>query len=235
MRASAYSASQPECLDGPLLGLGTALTLGSTRSPPRHAPDMATIDDETRARRNAARRARYHENLEASRAAERERHRQMREDPEHRARHNAATGRWMSENRERFNAYRKARHATPQGKVEASIRNATKRILGKGGTKPDASLRLLGCTAAEAVAHIEGQFAAGMSWANYGEWEIDHIRPLAGFDLTDPSRRGRRRTTRTSSRSGGLRTGRRAPAAEFAVLIRTLPVISLVRLSSGGG
>jgi IS30 family transposase len=26
--------------------------------------------------------------------------------------------------------------------------------------------------------HIEKQFKEGMSWDNYGEWEIDHIVPL---------------------------------------------------------
>ena len=29
------------------------------------------------------------------------------------------------------------------------------------------------------------KFVDGMSWDNYGEWEIDHIRPCASFDLTD--------------------------------------------------
>jgi hypothetical protein len=26
-----------------------------------------------------------------------------------------------------------------------------------------------------------------MSWQNYGEWHIDHVRPLASFDLSDPA------------------------------------------------
>lgn len=25
-----------------------------------------------------------------------------------------------------------------------------------------------------------------MSWENYGQWEVDHIKSLASFDLTDP-------------------------------------------------
>jgi hypothetical protein len=36
--------------------------------------------------------------------------------------------------------------------------------------------------------HLEAQFTDGMSWDNYGRdgWHIDHIRPCASFDLTDP-------------------------------------------------
>lgn len=28
---------------------------------------------------------------------------------------------------------------------------------------------------------MECQFRPGMSWANYGEWEIDHKKPVARF------------------------------------------------------
>jgi hypothetical protein len=46
----------------------------------------------------------------------------------------------------------------------------------------------LGCTMAEFVAHLEARFHPGMTWKNYGTlWHIDHIRPLASFDLTDPA------------------------------------------------
>src|SRR5262245_6261589 len=35
--------------------------------------------------------------------------------------------------------------------------------------------------------HIEAQFTEGMSWANYGTtWHIDHVRPCASFDLSNP-------------------------------------------------
>lgn len=35
---------------------------------------------------------------------------------------------------------------------------------------------------------MERQFKPGMSWDNYGQygWHIDHIKPLARFDLRDP-------------------------------------------------
>lgn len=44
----------------------------------------------------------------------------------------------------------------------------------------------LGCAPAQLRVHIERQFLKGMSWENRDRWHIDHIRPLASFDLTDP-------------------------------------------------
>lgn len=38
----------------------------------------------------------------------------------------------------------------------------------------------------EIIVHLESQFKPGMSWDNYGDWEIDHIRPLGSFDLSNP-------------------------------------------------
>jgi len=35
------------------------------------------------------------------------------------------------------------------------------------------------------MAHIEGEFKEGMTWENYGEWHIDHIKPLGVKGLTE--------------------------------------------------
>ena len=44
----------------------------------------------------------------------------------------------------------------------------------------------LGITATTLRSHLERQFRRGMTWENYGVfWHVDHIRPLASFDLTD--------------------------------------------------
>ena len=43
----------------------------------------------------------------------------------------------------------------------------------------------LGCTIEFFKTYIECLFQAGMSWKNYGEWHLDHIVPLAFFDLTN--------------------------------------------------
>jgi len=52
--------------------------------------------------------------------------------------------------------------------------------------KSESSLVLLGCKTEELKKHIESLFQDGMSWLNYGEWEVDHIRPCSSFDLSDP-------------------------------------------------
>ncbi len=38
----------------------------------------------------------------------------------------------------------------------------------------------------ELATHLERQFVPGMSWGNYGEWEIDHILPLSSFSFSGP-------------------------------------------------
>jgi len=48
------------------------------------------------------------------------------------------------------------------------------------------ALQLVGCSIDALRQHLEAQFADGMTWDNYGDWHIDHIRPCASFDLLDP-------------------------------------------------
>lgn len=55
----------------------------------------------------------------------------------------------------------------------------------RGAKKSGSTIDLLGCSSDQARKHIEHQFKHGMSWKNYGEWHLDHIRPCASFDLTD--------------------------------------------------
>jgi hypothetical protein len=54
--------------------------------------------------------------------------------------------------------------------------------------KSQKTLKLLGCSLDTVRQHIESQFKEGMSWDNYGHkgWHLDHIKPCASFDLTDP-------------------------------------------------
>lgn len=50
--------------------------------------------------------------------------------------------------------------------------------------KNNKTMVYVGCSKDDFVNHIASKFTEGMSWQNYGEWEIDHIYPLSKFDLT---------------------------------------------------
>jgi len=47
------------------------------------------------------------------------------------------------------------------------------------------NFEFLGCTIDEFVVHIESQLTEGMSFENYGEWVLDHRRPLGAKGLTE--------------------------------------------------
>jgi hypothetical protein len=53
----------------------------------------------------------------------------------------------------------------------------------KGRAKKSTTFELLGCTIDEFRDHISAQFIGTMSWKNYGDWHIDHIKPCAAFNL----------------------------------------------------
>jgi len=62
------------------------------------------------------------------------------------------------------------------------VQNAVKR-----GTKTGSAVQDLGCSIEFFKEYIEKQFKFGMTWENWGitGWQLDHIKPLSGFDLTN--------------------------------------------------
>jgi len=69
--------------------------------------------------------------------------------------------------------------------LSARVRTAIK---GQYGKKAYRTVELLGCTIEHSRTHLESLFQDGMTWENHGThgWHIDHIKPCAAFDLTDP-------------------------------------------------
>ena len=67
------------------------------------------------------------------------------------------------------------------------LKARVKDALNRRSNTPSARV-LLGCSIEEFIKYIEDRFTDGMSWDNRGlhGWHIDHIRPCASFDLTDP-------------------------------------------------
>lgn len=91
---------------------------------------------------------------------------------------------WKKANPEACKEHAKRRLASPQGKLHNRIRAGIHNVLRKGkGGKTTANL--VGWTISELRAHLEKQFLGGMSWANMGDWHIDHIVPLASFSISD--------------------------------------------------
>ena len=111
------------------------------------------------------------------------RKRQYQQD--HREEIAARKRKYSHEHREEIAVYFRERYQTNiQYRLTCGLRTRLRRAL-KGDTKSGSAVRDLGCSIPELVARFESQFREGMTWDNYGEWQIDHIVPLSSFDLTN--------------------------------------------------
>ena len=98
---------------------------------------------------------------------------------------------WRAESREQRRAY--GRHYWRTRRVRDVAYDMTHRLRNRvkmafaRGKRSARFWGLTGCTITELLEHIERQFVDGMTWDNRGEWHVDHIKPCAMFDLTDPA------------------------------------------------
>ena len=137
-------------------------------------------------------------------AAYRQKYARIKADPEKYKRMREAQKEWRRNNSERVkalqrnwsernpgykNKYIKRRYAEDPSfamafRVRARVHDALKR---RGASKSGSTEDLVGCSFDFLRQHIERQFKGSMSWDNPGSFHIDHIVPLASFDLTDPA------------------------------------------------
>lgn len=66
--------------------------------------------------------------------------------------------------------------------IKAWRRLISDTLLRMNKKKEGHTIDLLGYSALELKNHITALFTEGMSWDNYGEWHIDHIKPVSKFD-----------------------------------------------------
>ena len=93
----------------------------------------------------------------------------------------------IRQNKVRLDYHNRRKKIDPNYKLAATLRSRIHGALRRvDATKTCKSFELLGCTIPEYKKYLSFLFIDGMTWENHGEWHIDHIRPCASFDLTDP-------------------------------------------------
>lgn len=94
-------------------------------------------------------------------------------------------------NRERINL-RRAKYEKERKKIDLEFRltkNLRTRLSSaiKDNWKTGSAINDLGCSIEELKKYLESKFKPGMVWENWSQdgWHIDHIKPLASFDLSN--------------------------------------------------
>lgn len=115
----------------------------------------------------------------------RERKKAWRARPDNRAKASERGKRYHQATKDQKRQYQRYKWKTdPLYKLRRLLRGRLWLAL-RGKSKKGSGVRSLGCTVEFFKLYLESLFQPGMSWENWGEWHLDHIRPLAAFDLTD--------------------------------------------------
>ena len=99
---------------------------------------------------------------------------------------------WRDENREELNGYKRVYEKTkkdsdPSYRLACYTRTAVYTCLKERDvTKYKSTFDLLPYSLEELILHLESQFKGGMTWDNYGEWHVDHIKPMTSFNIQSP-------------------------------------------------
>lgn len=109
---------------------------------------------------------------------------------------------WSKENRDRLNEYHKEwreknidkhrekkrnyekykKSTDPIYKLISNFRTAIYTVLKENKLdKYSNYFNMVGYSAEQLKEHLEKQFKDGMNWENYGEWHVDHIKPISSF------------------------------------------------------
>ncbi len=91
---------------------------------------------------------------------------------------------WRENRKEPGANARYSREYQKRNRLAYNLRVRLRRAL-KGNTKMGSAIQDLGCSIGDLKIYLEAKFQPGMTWENYGEWQIDHIIPLSYVDLTD--------------------------------------------------
>ena len=135
--------------------------------------------EENREKRRECKKAHYENNRE--KYLEYQKARRENNPEKERERHKSYREKNPEKVREQQKAYRKKRLRTdPLFALQLTLRSRTRAAFkNKGFKKGTKTQRMLGCSWEMLKDHIESQFSKGMTWANRGEWHVDHIVPLA--------------------------------------------------------
>ncbi len=64
--------------------------------------------------------------------------------------------------------------------IGSRIRTA---LIRQNTRKTSSTIKYIGCEISFFKNWIQYQFQENMSWDNYGQWHLDHVKPCASFDL----------------------------------------------------
>ena len=95
---------------------------------------------------------------------------------------------WMKNNKLKRKEYiKKWRKTNLKNRITDCLRARIRAVI-KNNRKSAHTMKLIGCSIEFFKQHLEKQFTSGMTWDNYGKigWEVDHMRPCASFDLSNP-------------------------------------------------